>query len=146
MLTARQLVAYLFLSQIFQVILMCLLILFLFLLLRVLTRHQFLAASIFLLLWTLPNIIAEPGHWMINLLTATLTGILVLVVMLRSGLLALAIGFFVFIPVGVSTSDFSAWYGGTSLTLLAAVLALAIYAFHASLGGQKLFAGKVLEE
>jgi hypothetical protein len=145
LLGARQLIASLFLSNIFQLTLISLFMFFLLLLLHGLTRRQWLAASIWVLIWILP-IIADPGPRMINLLISTLSGLLVLFVMLRSSLLALASGCFVFGPVGISTSDFSAWYGGTSLTLLAVVLALAVYAFHTSLGGQKVFAGKLLEE
>ncbi len=145
LLGARQLIASLFLSAIFWFILISLFAFFLLLLLRVLTRRQWLAASIWVLIWILPNI-ANPGPRMINLLISTLCGLLVLFVMLRSSLLALVSGNFVFLPVGLSTSDFSAWYGNTSLTLLAVALALAIYAFHTALGGQKVFAGKLLEE
>ena len=44
------------------------------------------------------------------------------------------------------TTDFSAWYGGYTIAVLVAVLALAGWAFHTSLGGQKLFAGGLLDE
>ena len=44
------------------------------------------------------------------------------------------------------TTDFSAWYAGIMLFTLLSVLALAGYAFHTSLGGQKIFKGKFLEE
>ena len=69
-------------------------------------------------------------------------------VLVPFGLLTLAICRFVSLllfslPL---TSDFSAWYAGTSLVVLLAVLALAGYAFHTSLGGQKLFEGRLLNE
>ena len=44
------------------------------------------------------------------------------------------------------TLNFSAWYAGTGLVPLIAVLALAGFAFYTSLGGQKMFSGKLLEE
>ncbi len=145
LLGARQLIASLFLRDVFQLTMLSLTMFFLLLLLRVLTRRQWLTASIWVLIWFLSTF-ANPGPKMINLLIITLCGLLVLFVMLRSSLLALVSGNFVFLPVGISTSDFSAWYGNTSLSLLAVVLALAVYAFHTSLGGQKVFAGKLLEE
>jgi hypothetical protein len=49
-------------------------------------------------------------------------------------------------PGVLITTDFSAWYAGSSLFTLLAVLALAGYAFYTSLGGQKVFKGKLLEE
>ena len=51
-----------------------------------------------------------------------------------------------FLSIVPITTDFSAWYAGSSLAVLLAVLAIAGYAFHTSLGGQKLFAGKLLED
>jgi hypothetical protein len=43
------------------------------------------------------------------------------------------------------TLNFSAWYAGTGMIALLAVLALAVYGFHTSLGGQKVFEGTLLE-
>ncbi len=37
------------------------------------------------------------------------------------------------------TTQMSAWYSGIGLTGLALLLALTLYAFHTSLGGQPLF-------
>jgi len=44
------------------------------------------------------------------------------------------------------TLNFAAWYAGSGMTALLAVLALAGYAFYTSLGGQKVFEKKLLEE
>ena len=44
------------------------------------------------------------------------------------------------------TTDFAAWYAGSSLSVLLALLAFAGYAFHTALGGQKVFEGKLLED
>ncbi len=118
---------------------------FLFLLLRALTRRQWLAAIIWYLIWIFPSAFGNVSRT-ISLLAGTVTAILFIVVMLRYGLLALASGMFVSFQVREITTDFSVWYGGTSLAMVAVVLALAVYAFYTSLGGQKVFAGKLLEE
>jgi hypothetical protein len=44
------------------------------------------------------------------------------------------------------TLNFSVWYAGTGLAPLVALLALAVFAFHTSLGGQKVFQGSLLED
>jgi hypothetical protein len=42
--------------------------------------------------------------------------------------------------------DFSRWYAGRPLVLVGFLLALAVYAFHVSLGGKPAFATARLEE
>jgi hypothetical protein len=44
------------------------------------------------------------------------------------------------------TPNFSAWYAGTGMIGPLVVLALAVFAFYTSLGGQKIFEGKLLED
>ena len=44
------------------------------------------------------------------------------------------------------TSDFSAWYAEGTLFALGVVVAICGYGFYTSLGGQKVFAGKLLDE
>jgi len=68
--------------------------------------------------------------------------------LLRFGLLTFAICIFVNLQLfSISiTTDFSAWYAGSSFAGLIAVMSLPGYAFHTSLGGQKLFEGKLLNE
>ena len=56
---------------------------------------------------------------------------------------ASSLGFLGVVPV---TTDFSAWYSGYTVAILVVVLALAGWAFHTSLGGQKLFEGGLLDE
>ena len=43
------------------------------------------------------------------------------------------------------TTDLSVWYAGYMITMIIIVLAIAGWAFHTSLGGQKLFTGDLLE-
>jgi len=79
---------------------------------------------------------------------AVLLNALTVIALLRFGLVTLATSVFVLqllssIPL---TTKLTAWYGGNEITALIAVLALAAFAFHTSLGGQKLFEGKLLDE
>jgi hypothetical protein len=62
-------------------------------------------------------------------------------VVVRWGLLALAVGMFVnnllaIVPVTVRPS---AWYFGSTLFMLASVVALTAWAFHASMAGRRLW-------
>jgi hypothetical protein len=50
-----------------------------------------------------------------------------------------------FIEHGLLTTDFGAWYGESSLVVVAVVSALALWAFRASLGGQPLFSAHPLK-
>ena len=67
---------------------------------------------------------------------------------LRFGLLAItaclfALNLLVHFPL---TLKFSAWYLGIGLIAPLAILALAVWAFYSSLGGQKVFQGSLLED
>ena len=44
------------------------------------------------------------------------------------------------------TTDFSAWYAGTSLFVLLALAALAAYGFRIALAGRPMFSGMRLED
>ena len=144
----RYLIAYGFLSTLIFAIVVTLSMFFLIFLLRAVTRRQWLAAGIFVLFWVVLNVLGSNSP-MIAVVFACLSYAAVVINLLRFGLVALAISIFVsqlFLPRVPITTDFSAWYAGTTLFTLLAVLALAVYAFHTSLGGQKVFAGKFLEE
>jgi hypothetical protein len=80
-------------------------------------------------------------------LIALVVGIFIVCV-LRFGLVSLitCLMFFhlwVFFPV---TFRFSAWYAPIFLFDLAILMALALYGFYTSLGGQPLLRGKLLED
>ncbi len=144
---ARYLIAQGFLNQISWALSIALFLFFLLFLLRALTRRQWLAASIFVLLHIVP-LLLDRSNPMISVALMCLLRVLTVIVLLRFGLATLAISMFVWglfdsVPI---TTNFSAWYGGYALAALLAVLALAGYACHTSLGGQKVFAGKLLEE
>jgi serine/threonine-protein kinase len=81
-------------------------------------------------------------------LSITVAGILLVFgVLLRFGLLALAVTFYTFLMMEVFplTTDFSRPYAGTSIVLLLAIAAVAAYGFYASRGDEPLFGRPLLD-
>jgi hypothetical protein len=131
----------------YQSMLLALLYFFLLFLLRALSRRQWLAALIFVLIFTAAFTAGSPDP-IITAPFAVLANALTVIALLRFGLVTLATSVFVLqllssIPL---TTKLTAWYGGNEIIALLAVLALATFAFHTSLGEQKLFEGKLLDE
>jgi len=95
--------------------------------LRVVLRRDWLAAGAFVLVYVLLNVLGYPAAPVTGALFAAVqTGLLVFV-MLRFGLLALAAASFAYVllilfPI---TADFSAWYAGASLSAVIAVAVIA---------------------
>ncbi len=146
-LSVRYLIAQGFLNNSLNAILIALFLFFLMFLWRVLTRRQWLAAGIFFLIGVAQTVLGSSSP-RITVAFACLSIGFTVIALLRFGLLTLAISFFVTLLLFSvpTTTDFSAWYAGSSLAVLLAVLALAALAFHTSLGGQKVFEGKLLNE
>ncbi|MCI0352191.1 MAG: serine/threonine protein kinase, partial [Acidobacteriales bacterium] len=109
--------------------------LFMLFLLRLLARRDWLAVVLFTLVLNVPGFYI--GTWRVVVLEILVVG-LIAVFMMRYGLVAVAVYFFAVtalynFPV---TLNFSMWYAGIGLAPLVAVLALAVFAFYTSLGGQ----------
>jgi hypothetical protein len=121
--------------------------LFLLLLFIVVLRRERLALlTLWLLLALLTTLISQVSLTMIPL--TSLAALLVVVALKRYGLLALASAIFfshltVFYPV---TTELTAWYATDFTMAVIICVALAAYGFYTSLGGEKLFSGKLLEE
>jgi len=100
----------------------------------------------FLLISILGTLTAENPSvdWPFGMLSAAL----ILVVLLRFGLLACVFAEFFALALFLfpTTTDFSAWYAGSTAFGLAAVLALALYGFRTSLAGQRLFSGSLVQD
>jgi hypothetical protein len=77
-------------------------------------------------------------------LFAALGAALIVFICLRFGLLTLVV--FLFVSDLPMTTNFSSWYMSYMIGVLLFVIAIAGWAFHTSLGGQKLFTGTLLEE
>jgi hypothetical protein len=143
----RYLIASGFLNNSFKAILFALLLFFLMFLWRFLTRRQWLATGIFFLLGVSQVVLVSRNPIVTAPFACLLVGLSV-IALLRFGLLTFAICLFVnlllfSVPI---TTDFSAWYASSSLAVLIAVMSLAGYAFHTSLGSQKVFELKLLNE
>jgi hypothetical protein len=124
-------------------VILALALLFLFFLMRIFARRDWLAAILF----SCFIVVGYSGQNWEMLLFFLICGLWA-VAMTRYGLLTMASALFaqyalLSFPV---TLNFSVWYAGVGLAPMVAVLALAVFAFYTSLGGQKVFAGKLLEE
>jgi serine/threonine-protein kinase len=126
----------------------CVMILLLYFLFLLVLRKQWIATLCFavLMVAVFGAIIPESSLWM--RMGATLFPLTAALLLVRLGLVA---GCFFGFTVGMLmcyplTFNFSAWYASGGLFAMAVLLALAIYAFYTSLGGQKVFTGKLLEE
>jgi hypothetical protein len=113
---------------------------FLLFVLRVLLRNQWLAGAAFVLILSSLNALAS-DHPLIGGTVSLLIFSLAAVVVLRWGLLALAVACFlnnllVSVPV---TFNSSAWYFPSTLFVLVTVLALTAWAFRSSIAGQRLW-------
>jgi serine/threonine-protein kinase len=122
-------------------------LLFLFLIFSIVLRRRWVAAGVLFLVITLLG--AQSGeHPSIDWLFAMASAALTLFVLLRLGLLAavfmqfFASAFYIF-PM---TTDFSAWYAGTTIVAVAVIVALVLYSFRTSLAGQRLFTGSLVED
>lgn len=126
-------------------VMVALAITFLLTLLRALLRRDWLAAAVPVLVFGLVAFLgATPQYAAFAVMALSLMAL----AFIRFGLLALSGALLVFFPLNnlPFTTNLSAWYAGTSFFVMFLVTALAGYAFYTSLGGQKVFKGKLLEE
>lgn len=113
---------------------------FVLFLLRVLLRKRWVAAVVFVAIWVFYKSLGAQ-HLAVHIPTMILLYGSAAFVMVRFGLIALISGFFVTdllvnLPM---TSDFSSWFIGPGIFAYAMVLVIALWAFHTSLAGQKLW-------
>ena len=121
--------------------------LFLIFLLYAITRRRWLAGLVTLLVLTVPATLNSDGP-VITAVMVALYWLLLLVAYFRVGLLAVAVGNLVLyvlnqMPMGI---DLTAWHSNYMIAALVGFIAIAAWAFHTSLGGQKLFKGSLLED
>jgi serine/threonine-protein kinase len=121
-----------------------LMFLFVLFLLRLLVRRDWLTMVLFVLVFGAGF---YNGNWQGSVSTILQVGLIAIAVM-RYGLVVVAVATFAHLALNnfPATLNFSAWYAGIGLAPLVAVLALAVFAFYTSLGGQKLFQGSLLED
>jgi serine/threonine-protein kinase len=114
---------------------------FIIFLLRVLLRNQWLASAGVALIFSALSYFQSHLHPVTDGLLALVIYGLLAVLVLRFGLLAMAVLIFVQQTLnGVQpTLHTSAWYMGNSLFLLACVVGLAAWGFHTSIAGRRLW-------
>ena len=112
---------------------------FVLLFFRVLVRNQWLAAILFVALWTSLKTVGSDYPMMEAPVQIVIYALVVLVIF-RFGLVALATGTVVAdVMLNVTlTVDFSAWYASMGAFVLLSMAAIAIWGFYSSLGGQNL--------
>jgi serine/threonine protein kinase len=113
---------------------------FLLFLLRVLLRNSWLGAAACVLLFSSLNASSNDQPLLAGIASFVLYGLGALVV-LRFGILALGVGWFVdhFLPGAQVSVNPSAWYFGNTVFILAFVIALATWAFFTSIAGRRLW-------
>jgi serine/threonine-protein kinase len=120
---------------------------FLLLLFFAALRRQWAALlALATLLALLNSLMTQASPVMIPL--TVLAAFLLVMALKRYGLLAMSAALFfyhlwIFYPM---TTDLTAWYAADFTTALVICLALAVYGFYTSLGGQKLLSGKLLDD
>jgi protein kinase-like protein len=119
---------------------------FLFFLASSVFRRKWLGAVPLGLLFLMLHLSGE--NLVIELPFAVLMAALLVFVVLRFGLLAVAAGGLVASLMTVSplTLDFSRWYAGRSLLALTVVVAIALYGFRAAFGRRPIFGMVALED
>ncbi|OLD28936.1 MAG: hypothetical protein AUJ04_00335 [Acidobacteria bacterium 13_1_40CM_3_55_6] len=136
-----------FASQINAALFLAFFALFMLLLFVVILRRERPALiPLWLLILALSMLVMQANLMMIPLVA--LDAFIFIFVLYRYGLLALAFALFVshlwvFFPM---TSDFTAWYATDFIISLVICIALAVYGFYTSLGGQPVFNGGLLQE
>jgi len=134
--------AQLYVALFFSFISLLLLLLFV----AVLRRERIALVALWLLMTLLVTLVSRASVMMIPFLA--LGAFLVVFALKRYGLLALISTLF-FYTLGVfypMTTELTAWYASDFTIALVICLALAAYGFYTSLGGEKLWSGKLLDE
>ena len=121
--------------------------LFLFLLLRSLLRRNWLAATVYVLLGVFLGVMSFPRHPAIGGAFLAVQSGLGLLILIRFGVLPMMLAAFVTDILGVFplTSDFSAWYAGSSIFAVGSVLILAFWSFRGALAGRQFLNDGFLE-
>jgi MFS family permease len=120
---------------------------FLLFLLRTFLRREWLAALSFVLILTIAGALQTSGSPGLAITFRVLQYSLFLAMMLRFGILALAIGVFIGTVLAQFpiTTEWSAWHAPSGWIALGVVATLSVYAFRTSLVGRPLFKDEWLD-
>jgi hypothetical protein len=115
-------------------------------LLRVLVRNAWIAAILFVLIHTVPRMVAS-DHLIADTLVWTTIYVIAAIAVVRFGLIVLAIACFMAnlllnIPYSL---DFSNWYAAHCMFIVLLFVALGVWGFYLSLAGKPLWKDELLE-
>jgi hypothetical protein len=119
---------------------------FMLFILRVLLRNKWLAAAVFVAIWTVLQSLGSTHPLMaVPILIPIYT--IAAVALVRFGLVTLAVAAFTTDVIGniPITLNPSIWYFGSTMFVVASVIVLAAWAFYAATAGRKLFATDLFE-
>lgn len=119
---------------------------FVLFLLRVVLRNRWLAAALFVAIFTAPKALVS-NHPLIEMPIWVIIYSIAALAVVRFGLIVLAAAVFVAdVMLNVPfTLDSSAWYASNSFLVLLGFVALAAWGFYTSLGGQRLWKDELFE-
>ncbi|MGD0007797.1 MAG: serine/threonine-protein kinase [Terriglobia bacterium] len=120
---------------------------FLFVLLRLLLRKDWVAAAALVLIFTAANALSERYLLVDAVVNAVYWGITIFILM-RFGLFPLMAFFLTYdlLNLFVHSMHLSQWHAASTILGVLSVLALAVYGFHVSLAGRPVFSGAALDE
>ena len=107
--------------------------------LRAILRNQWIAAVVFVAIYAVPRGLGP--YKMIQLPTQVIVYAIAALIVIRFGLVPLAVAIFTINMLGgvPFSADLSTWYMTTSIMALLSLLAIAGWGFYLSLGGQKVW-------
>ena len=119
---------------------------FVLVLLRVLVRNRWLAAALFVLLFSVSKVLGS-DHPMIEAPAWLIIYSIAAVAVVRFGLIVLAVGI---VTVDVLLNlpyslDFSNWYAARTLCVVLGFIAVAIWGFYTALAGQRLWKSELFD-
>jgi len=119
---------------------------FLIVLLRILVKNRWLAATIFTLLFAVPRTLGS-DHLLIDGVVALLIYGIAAIAVVRFGLIVLAVGVLTADVLAnlPFTLDFSNWYAARVLGLVLGFVLIAAWGFYTSLGDQRLWKEELFE-
>jgi hypothetical protein len=134
-------------AQVSAGLFLSLIMFFLLLLAVIILRNEWAALGVVLILNTLLGTLVAGGQ-LRGIPAAFLSGLILIVVLYRFGLLALATALFfahlwVFYPM---TTELRAWYAIDFVIAASLLVAIAAFACYTSMAGQRVFGGNLLED
>ena len=135
-------------SQLSAGLFLSLIMFFMLLMLVVFLRREWAALVVLGILATMFGTMVSGGSPLMTFPSAALSALILIFLLYRYGLLALATSLFfmhlwVFYPI---TTELGAWYAIDFVIAGVICVALAVFACYTSMGGQKMFSGKFLED